>query len=97
MNLYRHFELTRLADKFRTIFGQLQIAVTVHIFGDHAHQQSLSQDSVQRALVFVTRSSEVLQLIVVITHHFSRLVSVQNIHDVLGFMMLVHLLDRLQR
>ena len=58
--LYRHFEFARAADKFLTLFGQLQIAVRIYIFLDHSYQQCLPQDGMQRALVFVAGGAEIL-------------------------------------
>ena len=44
MHLDRHFKLTRLANELQTILLQLQITVRIHIFLDHADQQSLPQN-----------------------------------------------------
>ena len=96
MYLDRHFELTRLADKFRTVFGEFQVAVRIDILPDHAYQQSLTKDGMQRTLFLITCGAEVLQFVMMITHHFGRLVTMQDIDDMLRFMMLVHLLNGLQ-
>ena len=57
----------------------------------------MAQDSVQRAFFFIARSSEVFQLVVVVTRHFGGLVAVEYIYDMFRFVFLVHLLDGLQR
>ena len=97
VHLNRHFELTRFANELQTVFGQLQVTVRIYILRDHTHQQRLTQDSMQRALFLITRRTEVLQLVVVITHHLRRLVAMQDIHDMFRTVFLVHLLDGLQR
>ena len=50
----------------------------------------------QRALFLIARRTEVLQFVVMVTHHLRGRVAVQNIHYVLSFMLLVDLLNRLQ-
>ena len=97
MHLDRHLELTRLADELKAVFLQLQIAVGIDIFLDHTHEQRLTQDRVQRALLHIAGSTEIVQLVMMITHHFGGLVAVQDINDMFCFVVLVHLLDRLQR
>ena len=96
MHLYRHLKLTGLADEFRAVFGQFQVAVGINIFLDVSVQQCLTQDGMQRAFFLIAGGAEILQVIVVITHHLGCCVAVQYIYDMLRFMFLVHLLDGLQ-
>ena len=42
LHLDRHFELTRFANEFQSVFLQLQVAVRIDIFLDHSYQQRLT-------------------------------------------------------
>ena len=97
LNLNRHFEFTGFTDKFHTIFGQFEVSVGVDIFLNHAHEQSLTEDSVQGTLFLIACGAEVLQFIVVVTHHFCCLVAVKDVHDMFGLVVFVNLLNGLER